>query len=176
MPHDHRHADGGTHRHAHGDTHRHAHGGTHRHAHRHAHGHAHGHHPHDHPHDHNHPDDHLHSHMHGPDRAAELQVLTEQFIDGFVQAKDKMAYLRLAGVPLERPGPGGGPSLKLVDVRLVTEWQVGTASPAFGSRELSYLPFPGEMVRERTNMALVYVSLDAREETDLRSFLAGRVD
>ena len=59
------------------------------------------------------------------------------------------------GVPFERPGQGGEPALKLVDVQLTTEWQVGTASPSFGSRELSYLPFPGEMVRERINMSLV---------------------
>lgn len=129
--------------------------------------------PHDH--GHNHPDDHLASHMHTPDEAAELQVLTEQFIDGFVQAKDKMSYLRLAGVPLSRPDPNGGPSLKLVDVRLTTEWQVGTASPSFGSRELSYLPYPGEMVTDRTNMHLVYVSLSNRLDQDLRGFLADRM-
>jgi len=147
----------------------------HPHHHHHQHnGHDHGHHHHDHPHDHNHPDDHLHSHMHGPDLAAELQLLTDQFIDGFVQAKDKMSYLRLAGVPLERPGKDGGPSMKLVDVRLTTEWQVGTASPSFGSRELSYLPFPGEMISERTNMGLVYVSIDARDVLDIRHFLAER--
>lgn len=129
------------------------------------------------PHDigHNAPADHLQSHLPEADRAEDLQALTAQFIDGFVQAADKAAYLRLAGVPLERPGPGGGPSMKLVDVRLVTEWQVGTAAPAFGSRDLSYLPFPGPMIRERTNLAFVYVSLTAREETDLRTFLAARI-
>jgi hypothetical protein len=58
-----------------------------------------------------------------------------------------------------------------VDVNLTTEWQVGTASPSFGSRELSYMPYPGEMVTERTNMGLVYVSLEAKHVTDLRSFL-----
>lgn len=113
--------------------------------------------------------------MHDPDAAAELQLLTAQFIDGFVQAKDKTSYLRLAGVPLERPGPGGGPSLKLVDVKLTTEWQVGTASPSFGSAELSYLPYPGEMVTERTNMGFVYVSLRHKQVTDLRDFLAARL-
>lgn len=131
--------------------------------------------PHDHPHPpgHNHPHDpdHLHSHMHDIDDAAELQVLTDQFIDGFASAKDKMSYLRLAGVPLERPAPDGGPGLKLVDVQLTTEWQVGTASPSFGSTELSYLPYPGEMVTERTNMNFVYVSLRTKELLDLRSFL-----
>jgi hypothetical protein len=145
--------------------------------HHHHHGHDHGrghHHHHDHPHDHNAPHDHLHSNMHGPDLAAELQVLTDQFIDGFVQAKDKMSYLRLAGVPLERPGRDGSPTLKLVDVRLTTEWQVGTASPSFGSRELSWLPFPGEMIAERTNMGLVYVSLDGIDVLDIRHFLAER--
>ncbi|WP_299861453.1 hypothetical protein [uncultured Roseobacter sp.] len=121
-------------------------------------------------HNHDHPD-HLHSHMNEADGAAELQVLTEQFIDGFIAAKDKMSYLRIAGVPLEIDAPGGGPSMKLVDVKLTTEWQVGTASPSFGSRELSYLPYPGEMVTERTNMGLIYVSLDAKHVADLRSFL-----
>jgi len=138
----------------------------------HDHSHPHGH---THPHDHNYADaDHLHSHMHHADAAAELQVLTDQFIDGFAAAKDKMAYLRIAGVPLEIPGPDGGPTMKLVDVQLTTEWQVVTASPSFGSRELSYLPYPGEMVTERTNMGFVYVSLDQKLTRDLRSFLAAR--
>jgi hypothetical protein len=142
-------------------------------------------HPHDHSHDHadtlgghghNHADgEHLSSHMHTVDEAAELQVLTDQFIDGFAQAKDKMSYLRIAGVPLEIPAPAGGPSMKLVDVKLTTEWQVGTASPSFGSRELSYLPYPGEMVTERTNMGFVYVSMDAKHVNDLRSFLHSSV-
>ncbi len=144
--------------------HDHAHGA---HSHRHHHDHAHSHGP---GHNHDHPD-HMYSHMHAVDDAAELQVLTEQFIDGFVAAKDKMSYLRIAGVPLEIDAPGGGPGMKLVDVTLTTEWQVGTASPSFGSRELSYMPYPGEMVTERTNMGLVYVSLEAKQVTDLRSFL-----
>ncbi|CUH80937.1 hypothetical protein SAMN04488093_106217 [Tropicibacter naphthalenivorans] len=110
--------------------------------------------------------------MHHHDDAADLQVLAAQFIDGFVQAKDKTFYLKLAGVPFERPGKGGAKALKLVDVELTTDWQVGTASPSFGSRELSYLPFPGEMVRERTNMSLVYVSMDEKASLDLRDFLA----
>lgn len=106
------------------------------------------------------------------DGAADLQLLTAQFIDGFREAKDKMSYLRIAGVPFERPDPDGGPSLKLVDVSLTTEWQVGAASPAFGSRELSYLPFTGEMVAERTNMGFVYVSLAQKSVVDLRDVLA----
>ena len=122
---------------------------------------------------HNHAHDHLHSHMPPEDQAAELQVLAEQFIDGFVSAKDKMSYLRLAGVPLERPNPNGT-TLKLVDVQLTTEWQVGTASPSFGSRELSYLPYPGEMVTERTNLGFVYVSIDSKEVVDLRRFLLSK--
>lgn len=122
-------------------------------------------------HNHSHAD-HLHSHIDAADRAAELQVLTAQFIDGFQQAADKTAYLRLAGVPLERPGSAGATAQKLVDVKLTTEWQVGTASPSFGSRELSYLPYPGSMVTERTNMHLVYVSVDEKTEWDIRDFLA----
>ncbi|SFQ94514.1 hypothetical protein [Poseidonocella sedimentorum] len=140
---------------------------------------GHHHHGHDHPPHHgpghNHADgDHLHSHMHHADEAADLQVLATQFIDGFVQARDKTSYLKLAGVPFERPGAGGATALKLVDVELKTDWQVGTASPSFGSRELSYLPFPGEMVRERTNMSLVYVSMEEKSTLDIRDFLSQR--
>ncbi|MEL7104795.1 MAG: hypothetical protein AAGM21_02675 [Pseudomonadota bacterium] len=124
---------------------------------------------------HNHDHDHLHSHLKPEDEAADLQVLTAQFIEGFVQATDKMAYLKLAGVPFEKPGAGGDTALKLVDVELKTEWQVGTASPGFGSRELSYLPFPGDMVSERTNMSLVYVSIDEKQLTDIRAFLAEKI-
>ena len=140
--------------------------------------------PHDHHHNHHHDDntahghghnhahpEHLHSHMHGPDRAAELQMLSAQFIDGFIQARDKSSYLRLAGVPFERDGKEGKGSLKLIDVQLTTEWQVGTASPGFGTRQLSYLPFPGEMVQERTNMGFLYVSISERKVLDLRDFL-----
>ncbi len=138
-------------------------------------------HDHDHTHDHHHASygaghnhdhaDHLHSHVHNEDEAADLQVLAAQFIDGFVQAKDKSSYLKLAGVPFERPSKGGAKALKLIDVELKTEWQVGTASPSFGSRELSYLPFPGEMISERTNMSLIYVSMDEKSVLDLRDFL-----
>lgn len=141
--------------------------------HDHPHHHGHHHHPHDHNHSHG-PADHLHSHLTPEDEAADLQVLTAQFIDGFVTAADKAAYLRLAGVPLERPGKAGASTLKLVDVELKTEWQVGTASPSFGTRDLSYLPFPGSMIRERTNMALVYVSMDEKDKLDIRDFLATR--
>ncbi len=118
--------------------------------------------------------EHLHSHIEGDPAAADLQVLTAQFIDGFVQASDKTSYLRLAGVPFEKRSAQGEKALKLVDVELKIEWQVGTASPSFGSRELSYLPFPGEMVQERTNMSLVYVSLDEKSVLDIREFLKGR--
>ena len=126
-------------------------------------------------HNHSHDADHLHSHMHQKDEAADVQVLTDQFIDGFVAARDKMAYLKIAGVPLEIDDPEGGPSMKLVDVQLTTEWQVGTASPSFGSTELSYLPYPGEMVTERTNLGFVYVSLQAKSITDLRTFISAKV-
>lgn len=119
--------------------------------------------------------EHLESHMPPEDAASELQVLTVQFIDGFIQAADKTSYLRLAGVPFERPGMGGTRALKLVDVELKTEWQVGTASPSFGSQELSYLTFPGEMVRARTNLGLVYVSMDEKKVLDIRQFLRDRM-
>lgn len=145
----------------------------HSHDHSHDHDHHHGHAPHGAGHNHSH-GDHLHSHLHHEDEAADIQVLATQFIDGFVDAKDKSSYLKLAGVPFERPSAAGSKALKLIDVELKTEWQVGTASPSFGSRELSYLPFPGEMVNERTNMSLIYVSMDEKSTLDIRDFLMNK--
>ncbi|MEM6636460.1 MAG: hypothetical protein AAF667_11270 [Pseudomonadota bacterium] len=118
--------------------------------------------------------DHLHSHPHQDESAGDIQVLASEFIEGFMGAKDKSAYLELAGIPREIADTQGGPPLKLVDVALTTEWQVGTASPSFGSSELSYLPFPGSMVRERANMGFVYVSLGRKVVVDLRTQLADR--
>jgi hypothetical protein len=124
---------------------------------------------------HHHDGDHLHSHLPSGDDGDDLRALCTQFIDGFGQAADKAAYLRLAGVPYERTGRSGPTPVKLVDVELRTEWQVGTASPSFGTRELSYLPYPGGMVTERTNMSFIYVSLDEKVVVDLREFLRDRI-
>ena len=138
-------------------------------------GHNHHHHGDHHHHDHDTATPwHLHSHMDPADRAAELRTLATQFIEGFRAAGDKTSFLRLAGVPFERRVPGGGPSLKLVDVEIVDGFQVGTAAPAFGSRELVYMPYPGQMVRERTTLRLVYVSLDQRVDLDLMDWLSER--
>lgn len=110
------------------------------------------------------------------DEAAELQALTAQFIEGFTQASDKAAFLRLSNVPLEIPSPSDGAILKLVDVSITHQWQVGAASPAFGSEELAYLPYPGDLIKERVNCAFVYVSLKERRDVDLRAFLKQTID
>ncbi len=137
-----------------------------------------GHHHHNHSHGagHNHGTDHLHSHTHGDsprERADELQVLSGNFVDGFRAAEDKTSFLRLSDVPFQRPGPDGL-VLNLVDASIVSNWQIGTASPAFASRELVYMPFPGSMVSERETMTFTYVSLTHREDIDLVDLLRDR--
>lgn len=116
--------------------------------------------------------DHLHSHLHGADEARreELQALCETFIDGFRRADDKTSFLRISGIPFEMTGDDGR-SMKLVDVEITAGYQVGTATPAFGTPDLVYLPFPGEMVRERTTVKFVYVSLTQRRDVDLLDVL-----
>lgn len=151
---------------------------THRH-HSHDHGHHHHHHDHSHPHDHNHgPSEHLHSHVHGTspsERIDELQSLASSFIDGFRDAADKTSYLRLAGVPFQRPGTDGL-TQHLVDAQIVSNWQIGTASPAFASPELVYMPFPGSMVAHRETMTFTYVSMSERTDLDLTAILTERID
>lgn len=156
------------------------------HHHHHNHGHSHGHHHHDHDHGHHHHGpghnhahdhaDHLHSHVHGDaakERAEELRVLATAFLDGYRKAADKTSFLRVAGVPFKREG-SDGLAMHLVETKIESKWQLGTASPAFGSRELVYLPYPGEMVTERETMTFTYVSLTERSDVDLTEFLKTR--
>lgn len=146
------------------------------HHHNHAHDHASDH---SHPHGHNHAEhDHLHSHVHGTsdaDRAEELQALATSFIEGFRSAEDKTSYLRLAGVPFHRTGRDDLVQ-HLVDAKVVSNWQIGTASPAFASRELVYMPFPGSMVEGRETMTFTYVSLTERTDSDLLEILSNRLE
>ena len=131
------------------------------------------------PHDHEHrgatpAPEHLHSHVTADEESAEIQALAAQFIEGFRAASDKAAYLALAGVPREIESPTGGPPLKLLDLSIREEWRLGAAAPAFGGRDLSYLPYPGALVKDRINCALVYVSLEERCDLDLRDYLRQR--
>lgn len=155
----------------------HDHSHHHHHHHDHGHDHDHGHHGVGHNHDHNHAD-HLHSHVHGAsdhDRADELKVLATSFVESFRAAEDKTSYLRLAGIPFQRTGPDGL-TMNLVDCAIHSNWQIGTASPAFATRELSYMPFPGSMVAHRETMTFTYVSLTHRDDVDLLELLAERGD
>jgi len=152
----------------HDDHHHHHHGHDHHHDHHHPHGPGHNH-----AHDHG---EHLHSHVHGDaakERAEELRVLATAFLDGYRKAGDKTSFLRVAGVPFKRQGTDGL-AMHLVETRIESNWQLGTASPAFGSRELVYLPYPGEMVSERETMSFTYVSLTERTDIDLTEILANR--
>lgn len=126
---------------------------------------------------HNHPrHDHLYSHTHGDsanERREELKVLATAFVNGFRLSVDKTSYLRLANIPFQREG-SDGLKMHLVDVQIISNWQIGTASPAFASRELSYMPYPGKMVTERETMQFTYVSLTERADTDLLEILSAR--
>lgn len=116
---------------------------------------------------------HLHSHVGGHperERAEEIQVLAATFIDGFRKADDKPGFLRLAGIPAKIDGEDGL-AMHLVDATIESKWQLGTASPAFASRELVYLPYPGAMVRERETLTFTYVSLTTRSDIDLLEML-----
>lgn len=148
--------------------------GTDRHSHRHHHGRRT---PHPSGHNRQGEADHLHSHVHGhsnKERAAEIQTLATSFIDGFRAAEDKNSYLRLSSIPFRYEGEDGL-ALHLVDASIVANWQIGTASPAFASRELVYMPFPGAMIAQRETMTFTYVSLTKRLDVDLLTLLAERV-
>lgn len=143
--------------------------------------HSHHHHDHDHDHDHdhahgpghNHSHDHMHSHVHtSPDKEREdrLKVMAAAFIDGFRKTDDIPAFLALAGIAQHRNG-SDGLKMHLIDTAIETKWQLGTASPAFGSRDLVHLPYPASMVQGRETMTFTYVSLTERFDIDLMELL-----
>ena len=143
-------------------------------------------HSHDHDHNHSHPHhrghnhgpdgEHMHSHIHAdPEKELldRLTALAASFIEGFRKADDKPAFLELAGVARSRIGTDGL-KMHLVDASIQSKWQLGTASPAFGSRELVYLPYPSAMVQDRETLTLTYVSLTERADIDLMTLLSER--
>ena len=109
----------------------------------------------------------LHSHISERDKNNDILTLSSEFIEGFTHSSDKMAYLKISGFPNELASSTGGPPLKLINARIETCWQIGTASPSFGKTELTYLPYPKELVTFVTNMIFTFVSLDEKQEVDL---------
>jgi hypothetical protein len=109
----------------------------------------------------------------GEGAAEELRVLATAFLDGYRKADDKTSLPagRRRAVQANRFGRAGHASGRDA---IESKWQLGTASPAFGSRELVYLPYPGEMVTERETMTFTYVSLTERADIDLTDMLARR--
>ena len=105
-----------------------------------------------------------------PPHGEEARLLEEAFAEGFRRATDKLAFLRLARVPLELEPPGG-PGLKLVEVRFEESHAVGTASPGFASRELVYHPLPGRLITATTGLRLRYVSAEGVKDLSLAEAL-----
>jgi hypothetical protein len=119
----------------------------------------------------------LHSHILGDagrERREEIQALAASLLEGFRNAADKTSFLRMAGIPFRLKGDDGL-ALHLVDVAFASNYQVGTASPGFATREISYLRFPGELVTARERMVLTYVSLTRRSDRDLVDLRAERL-
>jgi hypothetical protein len=100
----------------------------------------------------------------------ELQAAETAFVEGFRQVSDKLGFLRLARIPLEIEGVGE-PSLKLMQVAVEEVFEVGRASPGFGSRELVYHPLPGKLVTSKTRLSFHYVSSTTAREFALAELL-----
>jgi len=103
-------------------------------------------------------------------RKEEQDALESAFVDGFRQARDKPGFIRLAQIPLEleRAGQAG---LKLMQVVIEDAFEVGRASPGFGSRELVYHPLPGPLVTAQSRLRFRYVSSDELRELTLAEAL-----
>ena len=109
---------------------------------------------------------HTHPHPHMEENAEEMRAVEAAFIAGFRGAPDKQAFLRLSGIPLSLDRPGAT-ALKLIEVKLEDTFRVGSASPGFATRELSYQPLPAALVSQTTKLIFVYVSADDLAEKTL---------
>ena len=103
----------------------------------------------------------------------EHAALESAFIDGFRAAHDKPGFLRLAQIPLELDA-GEKPGLKLMQVAIDEVFDVGRASPGFGTRELVYHPVPASLVAGIARLRFRYVSADELRELTLAEVLGYR--
>ena len=113
----------------------------------------------------------LYSQLNKDNHRDDILVLSSEFIEGFNQSNDKASYLKLSGVPSEIKSENNGPYLKLINARIETAWQLGTASPSFGTCELSYLPYSGSLITSTTNLIFTYVSMREKIEKNLIDWL-----
>lgn len=110
---------------------------------------------------------HAHPHPHAEEDAEDVKAVEAAFIAGFRGAPDKQAFLRLSGIPLSLERSGGATALKLIEVKLEDTFRVGSASPGFATRELSYQPLPAALVEQAIKLSFVYVSADTLVEKSL---------
>ncbi|HEC90992.1 MAG TPA: hypothetical protein ENI55_04935 [Alphaproteobacteria bacterium] len=103
----------------------------------------------------------------------EIKLLERVFGDGYRKAEDKLGFMRLSGIPMEM-ALDGRPACKLVMVKVSDTFTVGSAGPGFGSRDLVYHPFPGEMVTSETALEFIFVHGDGTETYTLAQLLAIR--
>lgn len=99
--------------------------------------------------------------------AEQERLLEQAFMQGFRAAADKRAFLELAGIPLEISQEGA--VCRLMQVALNQRYEVGSAGPGFGGRDLVYHPLPGAMVRETHELRFIYLSINGRAEFTLHT-------
>ena len=104
-------------------------------------------------------------------------LLEEMFVEGYRAARDKLVYLRLAHIPFElQDGDGGDSRLYLQGVRIEDIFEVGSASPAFGSAEMVHHMYPHELVRGHVSLRFLYVGRKGVVEMSLHEVLGLEVD
>jgi hypothetical protein len=164
--------------------------------HGHGHGHDHDHHDH-HSHDHGHDHHHDHGgagHNRAPERSTaqwqtphnpeeprapierDLDQVEAAFIDGFIDARDPVSFLRLGHIPFEVIA-GDGTKLNLLRVEIDALADVGSLTPHLGGGSFRYDPLPGSLVSHRRRLRFVYFDGDKLRPltfSDVRALNAGQ--
>ena len=96
--------------------------------------------------------------------------LEDMFVEGYRAARDKLVYLRLAHIPFDLPVYPDSDSdsrMHLKSVRIEEVFEVGSVTPAFGSKRLVHQMYPHGLVESRTSLKFVYVHHDSAVEKSL---------
>ena len=85
----------------------------------------------------------------------DLDKVEAAFIDGFIDARDPVSFLRLGHIPFEIVAADGA-RLNLLRVEIDALADVGSLTPHLGGGSFRYDPLPASLVSHRRRLRFVY--------------------
>lgn len=100
--------------------------------------------------------------------------LERMFVDGYLSARDKLVFLRLAHIPFQLHATADGDettTLYLKAIKIEDLFEVGSVTPAFATDQVLHQMYPDEMVSSQHSLRFIYVRPDGIVEKSLNELL-----